>query len=262
MGKDLSREIVWVKDENADIPGYVQNSTNIIVVDHKGSLYCKYKDTLEQEGYKVKCLDLNHPEKGNHYNPFHYIHSIEDIEALVSAIIKSEMPIEVLVNEIIKSEPAAGPWRKWEELLLNAGFSYVYLHMPPEQRKISNIPPLIRGCSSDYVDTAPEEDNPFKKLRTQHPESHALAKFIEFEKATKIATENYCLSILISCIVRLQIFDHQLYPNVAIVTDTDDLELENIVHDKFAVFILLPEQGKEYDIMGTMLSCQASRFLS
>lgn len=261
MGKDLSREIVQIKDENADIPGYIQNGTNIIVVDHKRNLYRKYKDTLEQEGYRVKYLDLNHPEKGNHYNPFHYIHSIEDIEALVSAIIKSEMPIEVLVNEIIKSEPAAGPWRKWEELLLNAVFSYVYLHMPPEQRKISSIPPLIRGCSSDYVDTAPE-DNPFEKLRTQHPESHALAKFIEFEKAAKIATENYCLSILISCIVRLQIFDHQLYPNIAIVTDTDDLELENIVHDKFAVFILLPEQGKEYDIMGTMLSCQASRFLS
>lgn len=173
MGKDLSREIVWVKDENADIPGYVQNSTNIIVVDHKGSLYCKYKDTLEQEGYKVKCLDLNHPEEGNHYNPFHYIHNIDDIEALVDAIIESERPIEALASETIESEmPAAGPWRwrKQEKLLSNTVFSYV---------------------------------------------------------------------------------DHH-----------DDLELENIVHDKFAVFILLPKQGKEYDILSTMLYCQASRLLS
>ena len=261
MEKDLSREIVQIKDENADIPGYIQNGTNIIVVDHKGSLYCKYKDTLEQEGYKVKCLGLNHPEKGNHYNPFRYIHSIEDIEALVDAIIESERPIEALVSETIQSEmPAAGPWRKREKLLLNAVFSYVYLHMPPEQKKISNILPLIMDCGGDFVEADPK-NSPFEKLRTQHPESHALAKFIEFEKASKTAMGTYYLSILISCIVRLQLFDHQLYPNIAIVTDTDDLKLENIVHDKFAIFILLPKQGKEYDIMGTMLSCQASRLL-
>ena len=42
---------------------------------------------------------------------------------------------------------------------------------------------------------------------------------------------------------------------------SDRLKLENIVYDKFAIFILLPKQGKEYDIMGTMLSCQASRLL-
>ena len=103
MGKDLSREIVQTKDENADIHGYIQNGTNIIVVDHKGNLYRKYKDTLEQEGYRVKYLDLNHPEKGNHYNPFHYIHSIEDIEALVSAIIKGfpQKMVEKYQNRVL-----------------------------------------------------------------------------------------------------------------------------------------------------------------
>ena len=47
---------------------------------------------LERQGYKIKVLDLNRPEKSHCYNPFVYIKDDNDVQKLVGNLFKSTTP--------------------------------------------------------------------------------------------------------------------------------------------------------------------------
>ena len=267
MSQVSPRKIVRIADGNADIPGYIQNDVSIIAMDHEGRLYSQYKNQPEQEGYKVKCLNFVSPEKGNCYNPFQYIRSIEDIEALVSTIIARDTSEDKKDKALRSKYPFLNSfnlpfsWKRLEDLFLTAVFSYIFLHMPVEQRKLKNILPLIRNCARDSADAA-TGINPFDKLREQCPNSYALAKYIEFREASRNIFGDYYESILISCVMRLIIFDSVIYTNVASVTDKDDLKIEDFADDKFAIFVVIPSKedvDNIYDIVSDMLFCQITR---
>jgi Type IV secretory pathway, VirD4 components len=75
-------------------PNILQANCNYIITDPSGELFRDYSWFLENEGYRVKCFNLDHMDRGNHYNPFNYIHSDKDIEVLVTTLISSTTPPE------------------------------------------------------------------------------------------------------------------------------------------------------------------------
>lgn len=55
------------------IPNMLFSEESKIVVDTKSTLYYKYKNELEEKGYKVKLLDFDNVELSIGYNPFDYV---------------------------------------------------------------------------------------------------------------------------------------------------------------------------------------------
>ena len=87
-----------------------------VISDPKGNLYEKHKDWLEDNGYVVIKLDLTHPEKSAHYNPFAYIQSYDDVKRMAHSIVFGS-------GEMSYTEPF---WPRSAEGLLTALIGYVW----------------------------------------------------------------------------------------------------------------------------------------
>ena len=73
-------------------PNIMQANCSYICTDPSGGLFKEYGRFLEYQGYRIKCFNINHMDKGSHYNPFNYIHSDKDIEVLVTTLISNTTP--------------------------------------------------------------------------------------------------------------------------------------------------------------------------
>ena len=60
-------------------PNILEATGSYVISDPKGQLYRKYADFLKLKGYEVRTLNLVDMANSDHYNPFEYIRSEQDI---------------------------------------------------------------------------------------------------------------------------------------------------------------------------------------
>ena len=118
-------------------PNIMQHNCSYIITDPSGGLYREYGSFLEYMGYKIKCFNLTHMEKGNHYNPFNYIHGDKDIEILVTTLISNTTPPD--------SKGGDPFWEKSETALLIALIAYLYHYTTKDCQNFSGVMRLITG---------------------------------------------------------------------------------------------------------------------
>lgn len=93
-------------------PAILAADCNYIVSDPKGQLSKKYADYLRMKGYKIQTLNLIHPERSDHYDPFAYVHTEQDILKFAHMIIYGgdvshsidpywDMAAEVLLSSLV-----------------------------------------------------------------------------------------------------------------------------------------------------------------
>ena len=66
LAKAGSGKSDWIKSN------LLQMDENFIVVDPGGKYVQMVGNALKEHGYKIQVLNLDHPQKGVHYNPFSY----------------------------------------------------------------------------------------------------------------------------------------------------------------------------------------------
>lgn len=228
-------------------PNIMQANCSFVVTDPSGELFANYSQFLENQGYKVKCLNLDHMEKSNHYNPFRYIESDKDVEVLVTTLINNTTPPE---------KSAGDPfWEKSEVALLCALIAYLHHY--------SDIAPRPLGKSFSYVmgllhlaainekdDTYENElDLLFKDVEKRDPQSFAVSQYRTF----KLGAGKTLKSILLSVSVRLQAFALEAVMNL---TDTDDIDLDRIGDEKTALFCIIPTGEKTFNFISAMMFSQ------
>lgn len=224
-------------------PNLMQANCSFVITDPSGGLYRQYGKFLEYMGYKIKCFNLSHMEKGNHYNPFNYIHSDKDIEVLVTTLITNTTPPDAQ-----KGEPF---WEKSETALLVALIAYLHHYTYPSQQNFSNVMRLMRAAEISEEDSSQSStlDNIFEQIEQLEPESFAVKQY----KTFKMGAGRTLKSILISCAVRLQAFDLR---DVANLTDTDDINLDAVGDEKTALFIITPTGEKTFNFLAAMMYSQ------
>ena len=222
-------------------PNIMQANASFIITDPSGGLFKEYGYFLEYMGYKVKCFNLDHMDRGNHYNPFNYIHSNKDIQIMINTLIANTTPPEKKGGDAF--------WEKSETALLVALSAYLYNHSTKDCQNFSNVMRLMRSADIDENDSSARSplDAIFDQIKD--PEDFALRQYKNF----KMGAGKTLKGILISCSVRLQQFD---LDEVANLTDTDDIDLDSIGDEKTALFVIIPTGDNTFSCLSSMLYSQ------
>lgn len=223
-------------------PNVMQANTSYVITDPKGELLRSTGKLLESEGYKVKAFNLINMNHSTNYNPFEYIRTDNDIMKLINNIIKN-------TNGGQKSNDPF--WEKAETALLMAIISYLWYEGEKEEQNFGMVMELLRQAEVKEEDEAYESplDILFKELKEADSEHLAVKYYTVFKQASGRTAK----SILISCSVRLAIFN---LDEVKKLMSGDDINIPGIAEEKTALFIIIPDSDDTFNCLVALLYSQ------
>lgn len=224
-------------------PNIMQCNTSFVVLDPKGEILKSTGYLLKNNGYTIKVIDLVDMEKSQGYNPFEYIKDDKDVLKLITNLIRNTTPKGSQTNDPF--------WEKSETALLEALCLYLIHEAPKEEQNFTMVMEMI--ASADVREDDEEYQSPldelFERLEMRKPDSLAVKQF----KIYKQAAGKTAKSILISVGVRLAAFN---LDSIASITQTDDLELNQVGERKTALFAVIPDNDSSFNFLIGMLYTQ------
>lgn len=221
-------------------PNLMQLHSSYVITDPKGSLVKECGKMLQNEGYKIKVLNLIDMKNSDKYNFFSYITDEKDILKLVTNLIAN--------TNAPQSKNAGDFWEKAETALLQALFGYVFFEALPEEKNIGTVMEMLRlaEVKEDQEDFQSPLDIMFEDLKTENPEHFACKQYDLF----KLAAGKTAKSILVSIGVRLSPF------NIGVVADLlseDTIGIDTIGDEKTALFVIIPDSDRTFNFISAIM---------
>jgi len=225
------------------VPNVLECACSMVITDPKSEILRKTGALLTAKGYEVRVFDLISPDSSFCYNPFAYVQDDKDVLRLISNLIKNTTP---------KGANSSDPfWEKSETALLQALMLYLLHEAPPEEQNFAMIMEMI--ASAEVKEDDEEYESPldilFNRLEMRDPDSIALKQYRLFKQAAGKTAK----SILVSVGVRLAAFN---LPQIAKLTMTDELHLEELGERKIALFCCIPDADKSLNYLVGMVYSQ------
>ena len=231
------------KSRGFALPNIMQCCCSMVITDPKAELLRKTGGLLEKKGYEVRVFDLINPDTSFCYNPFEYVHDDKDVLRLISNLIQNTTP---------KGSQSSDPfWEKSETALLQALMLYLLHEAPPEEQNFAMImemlgSPQVKEEDEDYESPL---DILFDRLEMRDPDSIAVKQYHIYKQAAGKTAK----SILISVGVRLAAFN---LPQIAKLTNTDELDLSSMGERKVALFCCIPDADTSLNYLVGMIYSQ------
>lgn len=213
----------------------------------KGDVVINTGKTLLRHGYKVKIFNTINFGKSQHYNPFAYIRSDNDIIKLVNTLIANT-----------KGDGKAGDefWQKAETLLCCALIGYIHYEAPEEEQNFNTLLEFLNA--SDVREDDEDYENPvdmmMNELGKKNPRHFAVRQY----KKYKLVAGKTAKSILVSCGARLAPFD---LDQVREITMYDELELDTLGDRKTALFLVMSDTDPTFNFLISMIYSQLFNLL-
>lgn len=231
------------KSRGFALPNIMQCCCSMVITDPKAELLRKTGGLLEKKGYEVRVFDLINPDTSFCYNPFEYVHDDKDVLRLISNLIQNTTP---------KGSQSSDPfWEKSETALLQALMLYLLHEAPPEEQNFAMIMEMLGSAQAKEEDEDYESplDILFDRLEMRDPDSIAVKQYHIYKQAAGKTAK----SILISVGVRLAAFN---LPQIAKLTNTDELDLSNMGERKVALFCCIPDADTSLNYLVGMIYSQ------
>ena len=226
-------------------PNVLMRNCSMVITDPSGEILESCGKSLEDAGFKIKVLNLVEMSKSNRYNPFNYIRNDEGVMTLVNCLIKNTTP-----PESNKGDPF---WEKSETALLEALIFYLIKFCPEKCRNFTHVMSLLRSADINENDSSNSIQSPldlmFEEAERKEPGNIACKQY----KTFKMGAGRTLKSILISCAVRLSVFDLEA---VERLTEVDDIGLDKIGDEKTALILVLPAADDTYNFIASMAESQ------
>ena len=231
------------KSRGFALPNIMQCCCSMVITDPKAELLRKTGGLLEKKGYEVRVFDLINPDTSFCYNPFEYVHDDKDVLRLISNLIQNTTP---------KGSQSSDPfWEKSETALLQALMLYLLHEAPPEEQNFAMIMEMLG--SAQVKDEDEDYESPldilFDRLEMRDPDSIAVKQYHIYKQAAGKTAK----SILISVGVRLAAFN---LPQIAKLTNTDELDLSSMGERKVALFCCIPDADTSLNYLVGMIYSQ------
>ena len=213
---------------------------SLVICDPKSEILRKTGGALKANGYEVRVFDLLSPDTSFCYNPLAYVRDDKDVLRLIETLIQSTTPPGAQ-----SSDPF---WQKSETALLQALVLYLIHEAPKEEQNFAMVMEMLAAAEVREEDEEYESplDILFARLEMRDPESIAVKQYHVF----KMGAGKTLKSILISVGVRLSAFN---LPQIARLTYTDDLHLEELGEKKVALFCCIPDSDKSLNYLVGMI---------
>lgn len=231
------------KSRGFALPNIMQCCCSMVITDPKAELLRKTGGLLEKKGYEVRVFDLINPDTSFCYNPFEYVHDDKDVLRLISNLIQNTTP---------KGSQSSDPfWEKSETALLQALMLYLLHEAPPEEQNFAMIMEMLGSAQVKEEDEDYESplDILFDRLEMRDPDSIAVKQYHIYKQAAGKTAK----SILISVGVRLVAFN---LPQIAKLTNTDELDLSSMGERKVALFCCIPDADTSLNYLVGMIYSQ------
>lgn len=206
-----------------------------VFTDPKGEIYDRTAGYLREHGYKIKVLNLVHPQYSDGYNPLMHI--------------SSEIDVDVIANTIVKGQKIEGGgsdpfWDDSAEMLLKALIYFLMATRPEEEQNLASCAELVRAANKSGG------SNLLTDLISKLPYDHPARMNY---KSIEIAPEKTYSSILSTLQSKLGKFDSK---EIAELTSTDTINFEEIGNEKTAVYVISPDTHSAYDFIMTIFFSQ------
>ena len=231
------------KSRGFALPNIMQCCCSMVITDPKAELLRKTGGLLEKKGYEVRVFDLINPDTSFCYNPFEYVHDDKDVLRLISNLIQNTTP---------KGSQSSDPfWEKSETALLQALMLSLLHEAPPEEQNFAMIMEMLGSAQVKEEDEDYESplDILFDRLEMRDPDSIAVKQYHIYKQAAGKTAK----SILISVGVRLAAFN---LPQIAKLTNTDELDLSSMGERKVALFCCIPDADTSLNYLVGMIYSQ------
>ena len=213
---------------------------SMAVCDPKSEILRKTGATLKANGFEVRVFDLLNPDASYCYNPLAYVRDDKDVLRLIETLIQSTTPPGAQTSDPF--------WTKSETALLQALVLYLMHEAPKEEQNFAMVMEMLEAAEVREEDDEYESplDILFSRLEMRNPESIAVKQYRIF----KMGAGKTLKSILISVGVRLSAFN---LPQIARLTYTDELRLEEMGEKKVALFCCIPDSDKSLNYLVGMI---------
>lgn len=221
-------------------PNILQSNTNYIITDPAGELLQATGGFLKEQGYEIKVFNLVEMSKSNCYNPFNYIRDDQGVLMMINCLIKNTNP---------PGKGSSDPfWEKSETALLQALCFYLIKYRPKEDQNFTSVMRLLRAAeiNEQNPNAKSKLDRIFDEVEAKDPTSIAVKQY----KTFKMGAGKTLKSILISCSVRLTVFNLR---QIESLTHIDDIELGKMGEGKKALFVIIPAADNTYNFLVSMM---------
>ena len=213
---------------------------SMAVCDPKSEILRKTGAALKANGFEVRVFDLLNPDASYCYNPLACVRDDKDVLRLIETLIQSTTPPGAQTSDPF--------WTKSETALLQALVLYLMHEAPKEEQNFAMVMEMLEAAEVREEDDEYESplDILFSRLEIRNPESIAVKQYRIF----KMGAGKTLKSILISVGVRLSAFN---LPQIARLTYTDELRLEEMGEKKVALFCCIPDSDKSLNYLVGMI---------
>lgn len=225
------------------VPNVLEAGCSMVITDPKGEILRKTGGFLKRAGYEVRVFDLLNPDASFCYNPFRYVRDDKEVLQLITNLIQNTTPPHAQ-----SSDPF---WEKSETALLQALMLYLLHGAPPEEQNFGMVMELLGSAQVKEEDENFESplDILFERLAMRDPESIAVKQYGIYKQAAGKTAK----SILVSVGVRLAAFN---LPQIARLTMTDELHLDDLGERRVALFCCIPDSDKSLNYLVGMVYTQ------
>ena len=225
------------------VPNVLEAGCSMVITDPKGEILRKTGGFLKRAGYEVRVFDLLNPDASFCYNPFRYVRDDKEVLQLITNLIQNTTPPHAQ-----SSDPF---WEKSETALLQALMLYLLHEAPPEDQNFGMVMELLGSAQVKEKDENFESplDILFERLAMRDPESIAVKQYGIYKQAAGKTAK----SILVSVGVRLAAFN---LPQIARLTMTDELHLDDLGERRVALFCCIPDSDKSLNYLVGMVYTQ------
>lgn len=224
-------------------PTAMNLSTSLVISDPNGDLVYELGSMLEENGYKIKVVNLIDLKHSNTYNPLSYVRDELDVLKLVDYLFSNVRP---------GWDRAPDPfWGATASNLISAIILFVMTELSPEERTLGQVLKLLQmhKVTEHDSDEKSDLDLIFEVLANKKPDHIAVRMYKQF----KSAAERTACSILIDSETYLQWFNFAAYDNL---TSSDQLDLTNISREKTALFVITSDQDRTKNWLAGILYSQ------
>ena len=225
------------------VPNVLEAGCSMVITDPKGEILRKTGGFLKRAGYEVRVFDLLNPDASFCYNQFRYVRDDKEVLQLITNLIQNTTPPHAQ-----SSDPF---WEKSETALLQALMLYLLHEAPPEEQNFGMVMELLGSAQVKEKDENFESplDILFERLAMRDPESIAVKQYGIYKQAAGKTAK----SILVSVGVRLAAFN---LPQIARLTMTDELHLDDLGERRVALFCCIPDSDKSLNYLVGMVYTQ------
>lgn len=224
-------------------PNIMQANTSFVILDPKGEILRDTGKLLAEKEYEIRILDLIRMEKSFCYNPFAYLMKDEDVQSLVTNLIKSTTPKGSQTNDPF--------WDNSASMLLSALIYYLHHEAEPEEQNFAVVMEMLRygAMENEEGPGVTPLDLLFEELRRTNPNHIALKYYRNYRSGAAKTLK----SIQITLAARLEKFN---LDSVTALTATDELDLKSLGEKKVALFALISDSDTSFNFLVSILYTQ------